>query len=88
MNKRQQRIVDLLRQVGWAARLKQKHDSCVWIITGQWPNQTRVKALCRGVHGLVMMGMIERRDFGWRPEWKLSPKAGFIPHPLDSLDPS
>lgn len=60
-----------MRQVGGAARIRQEHNSCKWIITGHWPNETRAKATCRDVHGLMTMGMIEKGYFGWRPEWKL-----------------
>lgn len=61
-----------MRQVGWAARLKQKNFSAAWILTGQWPSETRINATVRDVLGLTRMGIIVRKDFGWRPEWKLS----------------
>ena len=77
MNKRQQRIVDIMRQVGRFARLRQwDHLSAAWYVTGMWPNKTRVKATCRDVCGLANSGMLVRASENpWDMEIKLGPRA-------------
>ena len=90
MNKRQQRIVGALRHLGPYAVLRQHRGghSAAWFAYS-YPQEVRLKATCRDVHGLVMMGVVSSSE-GWDylSGRKLSPKTGFISHPFDLLDPS
>lgn len=59
MNKRQERILAVMRQLGNCV-LVQHHKTAAWYVKGYWPTAVRLKATCRDVHGLIMMGKIER----------------------------
>lgn len=69
MNKRQQRLLTIMRGAGPHVSLRQFNNSAAWFIQVNYPQKCRVSLTCMDVHRLVRDGQLKRAGLTYDKTW-------------------